>query len=268
MRQNTKKLALFIAIFMLIQTLTVCSFTVTASAASLYGEATGYTSAEDVDYVKDGKYVANWGARGEVSTFLTTYALNFYKSGDTFDVVSALAGGTNEATASTSALYKELQSIMKTAQTYETSYNATRDLFKYTDCVNGQYDAGISSFYSGDKIGPAWDSGNTWNREHCWPNSKGDMSGNGENDIMMLRPTAKSENGSRGNKAYGSSGGYYNPNMESGGALDLRGDVARIVLYTYVRWGCTSTQYNGNSTIVGTNGVIESIDLLDRKSVV
>ena len=80
---------------------------------------------------------------------------------------------------------------------------------------------------------------------------------------MMLRPTATSENGSRGNKAYGQNSGYYNPNSESGGDHDLRGDVARIVLYTYVRWNCTNTgsKYNPNG-ITGTGGVIESIDIL------
>ena len=76
---------------------------------------------------------------------------------------------------------------------------------------------------------------------------------------MMIRPTASSENFGRGNKAYGKSSSYYNPNNESGGKYDLRGDVARIILYQYVRWNCTNTgsKYNPNG-IYGTNGVIES----------
>ena len=199
-------------------------------------------------------YIANWGSRGTVATTLSDNAKAFYTSSNTYDALSALSGGTGTSDAPNSSLYKALKSLMAGAQTYETSYGATTDLFKFTDCENGDTSS-ISSFYSGKSIGPAWDSGATWNREHTWPNSKGDASGNGENDIMMLRPTAKSENGSRGNKAYGESSGYYNPNSESGGSLDLRGDVARIMLYVYVRWGNTGSMW-------GSSGVMESLDVL------
>ena len=206
------------------------------------------------------EYVYNWGQRGVVATSLSESAEDFYKD-TTYEELVILSGSTNISSVPSSALYKALQTLMKNAHHNVTTYNATRDLFKYTDCENGG--GKISSFYSGKLIGPDWDGGSTWNREHTWPDSKGDASGNGENDIMMLRPTATSENSSRGNKAYGESSGYYNPNSESGGKYDLRGDVARIVLYTYVRWGCTNTgsKYNPNE-ITGTDGVIESIDVL------
>ncbi len=205
-------------------------------------------------------YVANWGERGEVATSLSSYAVNFYNGDTTYNRVSKLSGGATESAVPSSALYKELQNIMKSAQTYTTSYNATKSLFKYTDCLNGNTSK-ISSFYSGTLMASSWGSG--WNREHTWPNSKGDASGSGENDIMMLRPTASSENGSRGNKAYGESSGYYNPNSESNGKYDLRGDCARIVLYTYVRWNCTNTgsKYNPNG-IFGKSGVIENLTIL------
>lgn len=116
----------------------------------------------------------------------------------------------------------------------------------------------ISSFYSGKQIGPSWDDGG-WNREHTWPNSKG-LGGKDENDIMMLRPTSTSENSSRGNTAYGKSSGYYDPNSESGGTYDLRGDVARIFLYVYVRWG--NTNGNGEYATWGRDGVMESVTVL------
>ena len=72
---------------------------------------------------------------------------------------------------------------------------------------------------------------------------------------MMLRPTSTSENSSRGNTAYGESAGYFKPNIASAGAHDVRGDVARIALYTYVRWGNTGKMW-------GTSGVIESKEVL------
>ena len=220
------------------------------------GTATGYTSAEDVQYVTSGQYIYNWGARGETATFLSKYAQSFYTGSYTFANLSNASGGTSESNAPSSALYKQLKELMSSKQTYVTSYAATRYLYQYTDCqLSGKETKQISSFYSGDLIGPDWDSGNTWNREHVWPNSKGDASGQGENDIMMLRPTAKSENGSRGNKAYGESSSYYHPNSESGGKYDLRGDVARICLFVYTRWGNTVSMW-------GASGVMESMDVL------
>jgi len=258
MKNYTRILTLLLVFLMLIQATAFGPFEYDMVYAA---SGTGYTSADDVVYKTSGKYIYNWGVREEDATFLTKYALSFYTGSNTYDMLSELDGGTTDRDAPNSALYKALSSLMSSKHSYVTSYDATRSLFQYTDCENGG--GKISSFYSGDPVGPSWDSGKTWNREHCWPNSKGDASGNGENDIMMLRPASVSENSSRGNKAYGQSSGYYNPNSESSGSHDLRGDVARIVLYTYVRWKCTNTgsSYNPNG-ITGTNGVIESIDVL------
>ena len=214
-------LALLLALVMLVSILP--TFSITSSAAGT----------SDVNYVYDGKYIYNWGTRGEVATFLSPNAEKFYTGSNTFASLSSYSGGTGASNAPSSALYKALQNLMKNSHSYQTSYNATRDLFKYTDCQNSG--GKISSFYSGKAIGPSWDSGSSWNREHTWPNSKG-LGGSDETDIMMLRPTSTSENSSRGNTAYGKSSGYYHPNSESNGKYDLRGDVARIFLYVYVRW--------------------------------
>ena len=197
-------------------------------------------------------YVYNWGTRGEVATSLSVYAEDFYESNNaSYEILSSYSGGTNKSDVPTSAMYKELQSLMKGQHSYITSYNATKELFQYTDCQNGG--GSISSFYSGKSIGPSWDG--NWNREHTWPDSKG-LGGSDEDDLMMLRPTSTSENSSRGNTAYGKSSGYYNPNGESGGKYDLRGDVARIFLYVYVRWG------NTGGSAWGSSGVMESIEVM------
>ena len=256
MKFTTKLLTLLLVLMLLVQSSLVSIFAVVPSIdvdTSVLEAAPRYDEASDVQYKTSGKYIYNWGIREEDATFLTIYAEDFYEDANVdFDDLAALAGGT-QSTASSSALYKKLQSIMKSAHDYETSYNATRDLYQYTDCTGDNYNK-ISSFYSGKSIGPSWDSGSTWNREHTWPNSKG-LGGNDENDIMMLRPTSVSENSSRGNTAYGKSSGYYNPNSESGGKYDLRGDVARICLYVYVRWGNTSKMW-------GSGGVMENLNVL------
>ena len=217
-----------------------------------------------VTYVKDGSYVYNWGTRGTTATFLSPMASKFYGDKNiSLDALLALDGNANTSSVPDSELYDALYNLMAT--TKYTSYDATRDLFKYTDCQNSG--GAISSFYSGTSIGPAWDSGNTWNREHVWPNSKSnggsDSNTRRETDIMMLRPTSTNENSSRGNKAYGSGTNFYNPNSASGGVYDLRGDVARIVLYVYVRWGGDSSYADGALDFMwGSSGVIESKDVL------
>ena len=69
---------------------------------------------------------------------------------------------------------------------------------------------------------------------------------------MMLRPASVSENSSRGNKAYGESSGYYDPNSLG---QNVRGDCARIVLFVYTRWGNTGSMW-------GSSGVMESLNVL------
>lgn len=202
------------------------------------------------------KVIKNWGIRGELATFLSPKAEEFYK-GTSYEALAANSGSSNTASVPSSALYSALNQLMADAHKNVTSYDATREMYQFTDCqASGKDSAKISAFYSGTAIGPAWDSGSTWNREHVWPNSKGG-SGDNEDDIMMLRPETSSNNSSRGNKAYGVSSGYFNPNL---GSYDLRGDVARIVLYVYVRWGTEESEVLKN--MWGTDGVIESLDVL------
>ena len=131
-------------------------------------------------------YVYNWGERGEIATSLSDSAVDFYLDNNTsYNELAALSGSTNTSSVPSSALYKALKSLMTNAHTHQTNYDETKNLYRYTDCENGE--GAISSFYSGKSIGPSW-NGN-WNREHTWPNSKG-LGGNDENDIMMLRPTS------------------------------------------------------------------------------
>ena len=249
-----KKISIAFALLFVSVTPVVSIKAEAATVTPWLGTPTGYTKASDVTYVKSGNYVVNWGVREEDCTFLTTYAQSFYTGSNTFESLSQISGGSTQSNASSSALYSSLQSFMSSKHKTKNSYKDNNTLLKFTDCVNSGYDKGISSFYSGKQIGPAWDSAATWNKEHTWPNSKG-LGGSDEDDVMMIRPTWVQENSSRGNTAYGQSSGYYNPNSEGGGKVDLRGDCARIFLYTYVRWGNTSYAW-------GKSGVMESMDVL------
>lgn len=205
-------------------------------------------------------YTYNWGSRGTVADeddFTRSTAQEWYAAqGTSYEELSQLSGSATSSSVPTSALYRELRSLMTSAHSNKTSYDGTKTLFQYTDCQNGG--GAISSFYSGNSIGPSWNG--SWNREHTWPNSKGDANGSGENDIFMLRPTSMSENSSRGNTAYGESGSYYHPNEESGGKYDLRGDVVRIIMFVYVRWQSISSGSTG--VLYGSGGVIENRDVM------
>ena len=84
--------------------------------------------AATVDYVKSGKYVYNWGTREEVATFETPMAESWYQKNNTsYEKLSALSGSSAVSSVPSSALYKELQRLMKSNHSYETSYSATKD---------------------------------------------------------------------------------------------------------------------------------------------
>ena len=251
MKRFTKRSLAWLASLMLLVSVFASLIVVPADAAT-------------VDYVYSGNYVYNWGQRETLATFLSPMAEDFYADNNvTYAQLAALSGSSTLSSVPNSALYEELHGLMYDNLTNPTSYAGTRDLYRYTDCQNSAItDNSISSFYSGDAIGPDWDSGSTWNREHVWPNSKstsGSSYTDREEDIMMLRPTSVEENSSRSNTPYGESDGYYHPNEESGGTYDVRGDAARVVLYVYVCWGGSDSHDGALDNIWN---VFESKDVL------
>ena len=91
---------------------------------------------------------------------------------------------------------------------------------------------------------------NSWNREHCWPQScSGDNWGtsNAGTDIYHLRPTYEKTNGDRSNHRYGTVNNdnwlTYN-GMRYGKVVgdtfepldSVKGDVARIIMYIWVTY--------------------------------
>ncbi len=246
------KLSLTLALVGCILLPTATIRTSAAEPKAVSSSATGYTCAEDVDYVYHNNYIANWGARGEACTFLSTPAQSFYTGSYVYETLSQKSGSASQSNVPSSALYTSLKQLMESKHSHTTSYGETKEQYRYTDCVKSDY-AHISSFYSGKELTGNWDSAATWNREHTWPDSKG-LNGSDENDIMMLRPTWVQENSSRGNTAYGISSGYFNPDCENPPA-SVKGDCARIVLYVYTRWGNTQKMWE-------KQGVIESVSVL------
>lgn len=99
--------------------------------------------------------------------------------------------------------------------------------------------------YLGTSVSGFWDNGQTWNREHVWPQSllgtDADKSTvNMASDLHNLKPANPSANSSRGNKwfADATTSVSYEPRDE------VKGDIARILFYMAVRYHQTLTLVN------------------------
>ena len=201
----------------------------------------------------------NSGTRDVVCTSLDgTSADSYYKNYD-YDDLSEL---------SASALFTKLQTLMRTTHTKTSSYDDCHYKADKTDCENG--DGRVSLIYT--SYSATMSQWNGWNREHVWPQSLGgnNTSGGGA-DLHHIRPSDAGVNSSRGNKKYGEVGSNatkkYGSNPANGvlggtynstyfEPLDnVKGDVARICLYVYVRW-------NSSWGATDITKVFQSVDVL------
>jgi endonuclease I len=243
MNQHIKRAALVLAVLLLICSLCLPSFAAPAS----------YSTSK------------NSGVRDEVCETLDgTSADAYYTQNYTYESLSQL---------SEAELLSSLRTLMTSTHKKKTSYNDCRDMSVNTDCQNA--DGSIVLLYTSvvvkrsDFIG----SGSIgWNREHVWPKSLGGFGNEGAGaDLHHVRPDDVTTNAVRANDKYGnvtggkdvkgsslvsgavggkSGGGYFEP-------LDnVKGDVARICLYVYVRYGGELSQCNK------ITNVFQSVDVL------
>jgi len=135
-------------------------------------------------------------------------------------------------------------------------------------------DGDVTNDLSRDKNNNGGSNGQ-WNREHTFANSLAspDLDANTTNgppysDAHNLRSTDVQRNGQRGNRLFsagsgnsGTVGAYWYPGDATSGGTDWRGDVARIVMYMYIRYG---NQCAPNLVANGTTNSVDSnmIDLL------
>ena len=203
---------------------------------------------------------SNSGQRGVVCTTLEgTGAEDYYTGNYTYENLSNM---------SSSILLSSLRTLMTSTHKKNSSYDDCKSMAAKTDSEknNGKITM-IYTSYQGTHS--EYNSGNGWNREHVWPKSLGGFETSGPGaDLHHIRPSENKTNGDRGNLKYGNvnsgstskgnlsglvggtKGSYYEP-------LDnAKGDVARICLYVYVRYGGS---YSKCSSI--TN-VFQSVDVL------
>ncbi|MDO4815756.1 MAG: endonuclease [Bacillota bacterium] len=190
----------------------------------------------------------NSGTRHVLCTALSSQAEAYYKGEYSWDSMSELEGVDTDSSlaAMSGELYDELQELMSNTMTDSVSYKSLTSYWQDTDASGGSGDAIL--FYS-DHIS------SSYNREHVWPKSRGSFyQKNAGSDLHHLRPTDNDINSTRGNHTMGdvvgvlssystaSNGGktvlYYNAGLDLVEVNDdIKGDVARILLYVYVRWG-------------------------------
>ena len=234
MQRFLKLLTLFLVLLMLVQSTVVSVF-----AIPFIDVDTGIYQAAGQPSKYSSQY--NSGQRDVVATTLNgTSASSYYTGSNVYDVLSEK---------SSTEIKNALASLMKSTHSYQSSYNDCHYKADRTDCENE--DKKVSLIYTG--YSATMSQWNGWNREHVWPQSLGggNTSGGGA-DLHHIRPSDAVVNSTRGNKKYGEVtngtakygsnpatgylGGYYNSTYFE--PLDnVKGDVARIVLYVWVRWG-------------------------------
>ena len=253
MNRFLKLLTLFLVLVMLVQSTVVSAFAFAPIDVddSIYAAATGQPTKYSSQY--------NSGTRGVVATTLNgTSADAYYNGSYEYDVLSQK---------SSTEIKNSLMTLMRTTHTYISTYNDCHYKADRTDCENE--DGRVSLIYT--SYSATMSQWNGWNREHVWPQSLGggNTTGGGA-DLHHIRPSDAGVNSSRGNKKYGEVnggtakygsnpasgvlGGYYNSTYYE--PLDnVKGDIARIVLYVWVRWG---SNWGADSV----TEVFQSVDVL------
>ncbi len=192
----------------------------------------------------------NSGTRGVTCTSLSgTNADGYYTGSYTYSELS-------QQTAVN--LLSSLRSLTTSNHSTTTSYNNCRDNAYRTDCQ--EEDQTVVLLYTGYVADQDDFNGSApgWNREHVWPQSLGGFGTSGAgSDMHHIRPDDVTTNGDRGNKRFGNVSGGTESLASSlcGGMLggwydnsyfepldSVKGDVARICLYVYVRYGSTYSE--------------------------
>lgn len=209
--------------------------------------------------------VTNSGKRHELCTALSSAAISYYTGNYTYDVLAQQEG---------TLLLGSLRKLMTDTHTHKTSYDDCKNLVSQTDSESN--DGKVNLLYTSisvDRVEDFSGAGSIgWNREHVWPKSLGGFQNSGAGaDLHHVRPSDYNVNAKRGNLLYGNvdNGTKIYETMSGSSVLggtqgskyfepldNVKGDVARICLYVYARYGA---EYSKCSNI--TN-VFESVDVL------
>jgi len=182
----------------------------------------------------------NTGIRDNYDVTLSEQALAYYTGNYAYDVLDDLSG---------TDLFTALHALMKNTMTASVTYSSLVDYWEYTDAEGG--DDGRVLFYADLDENTVT---TTINREHVWAKSNASFYElGGGADLHHLRPADSKVNSARSNYIMGTieDRDSYTIYLTSDGIsypagyvcnsvfepLDnVKGDVARILLYVYTRW--------------------------------
>jgi endonuclease I len=128
------------------------------------------------------------------------------------------------------------------------SYDRARDVLQDSD-EDPNNPNNIILVYNRASVLSRWDSGNTWNREHVWPQSYL-LDAEQKADMHNLKPANPSVNSTRSNLRFVSGSGTHG--IVGGGFFpgeEDKGDIARIVMFMHIR-------YNLNVSLVGDLNIL------------
>ena len=239
---------------------------------------------------KTGSLTTNIGTRHEVCTALSPQAEAYYTGEYTYDMLSALQGGNESCLESAdSELFYMLHELMTDTMTNLVTYNGKQDgLQVYWPSTDANDGSSVPVLFYSDYIG------GKFNREHVWPKTCASFyQSDGGCDLHHLRPTDPDVNSTRSDNTMGNVRGkihpystkfyngqpvlYYDIRYSQNGCSGLvevndniKGDIARIFLYVYVRWEERNLFENdpnpkqADNDKGGNNGlkVIESLETL------
>ncbi len=206
-----------------------------------------------------GALTGNTGIRDMLCTDLSKQAISYYTGKYSYDTLSALSGRSSPTDSYTATLenplYTALHTLMADTHEVSTIYNGYKELSLATCWLKTDAEAGSDTylyFYT-DRLRSELDS-TTLNREHVWPKSKASYyQTKGGADLHHLRPSISSVNMAKSNHcfmdipddAYGRTtnnieGAVVLEVLKDAGKVEVRdnikGDIARILLYVYCRW--------------------------------
>ena len=209
----------------------------------------------------------NAASRHITCTSLSSQAEAYYTKGSyDYDTISAMTGvySTDSWTVTqNNPVYTALQKLMVDTHTNQsvvysgTSSGSLAYYWNYTDTINSgeNYLLFYCDKLMADVQNTEGYSRTSMEREHVWCKSKADFveaSGSGGADLHHLRPSYGYINGIKSNRSFGNvtdgtsctldgvSVFTYASNSETGVMEvndNIKGDIARILLYVYVRWG-------------------------------
>ena len=227
---------------------------------------------------------------GELSGQAQAYYTGEYSYKSLITLSGASDASTSYSAAQNNELYSALQSLMSVTHTYYSSYSGySKGSLAYfwasTDAVESS--PTYVMFYSDL---PADDSIKL-NREHIWPKSRASYGEkNGGSDLHHLRPSVDKINSAKSDHLFGNINGVYESGItqvEYNDTVyayvhkandlfeckdDVKGDVARILLYVYCRWGQPNLYTDLSAELLPENEkdsksnsgkkVVESLDTL------